>query len=123
MKLPSTILLALCVAFVGCSNPTAPSSDQIQAALDNEVKKGNPSATAKLTDIETEKDGKTTKFKFACMNCMLEDGTRTKETVPSATGKVAVWLDPQDGKWKFNNVIVDNEDGTKDTLAFDDHTF
>lgn len=122
MKKFMPFLLMVCAAVSACI-PAGPSGEQIQAALDKEVKKGNPDATAKLTDIEMEKNGKTTKFKFDCTNCLLEDGSRTKKIVPIAKGSGAVWFSPVDKRWEFDGVLIDNEDGTKETLSFDDHVF
>ena len=117
MKLTLILLVLLCGVFVGCGSPKAPSGEQIQTALGSAVKKENPDATAKLTNIEMGKDGKAVNFKFACTNCVLEDATRVKKTVPSANGEGVAWLDPQDGKWKIQQATVDNEDGTKHTIS------
>ena len=122
MKLTLILLIVVCAFFIGCGSK-APSGEQIEAALNSAVKKENAEASAKLTDIEMASDGKETKFKFNCTNCMVEDGTRTKKVVSSAKGRGTVWRDPQDGKWKFYGANIINEDGTEHVISFGSHTF
>ncbi len=122
MKLSIIVVFALCIALAGCT-AKAPSADQIMSALETRIKKDNPGATAKLTDIEMVENGRTTKFKFDCLNCKLTASSGSKEVIPSAKGEGSVWLDPQDKKWKFYDASIENEDGSKDFLSFGDHTF
>jgi hypothetical protein len=122
MKLTLVFMMALCGACVGCSSPKAPSGEQIQAALDKAVKKNNPEATAKLTDIKMDR-GKYVDVKFACTNCVLEDRAGVKKTVSSANGTAEVLLDPQDGKWKLQGGLVISEDGSSGSLDLWGQTF
>lgn len=111
MKLTPACLVVLGGFLAGCGSANAPSVERIQAALDKAVKNVNPLAAAKLTDITMEKDGQAVKIKFACTNCVLEDRQGVQETVSSAKGDALVWLDPQDGSWKFTQATVNNKDG------------
>ena len=111
MRLTRACSVALGSVLVGCGGSNAPSGEQIQAALDQAVKNVHPAAAAKLTDIALESGGNAVKIKFECTNCVLEDRQGLQETVPSARGDALVWLDPQDGSWKFMQATVINEDG------------
>jgi hypothetical protein len=122
MKQTLVFLIVLCGLFVGCSSPQAPSGEQIQAALDSAVKKDNPAATAKLTGIEMDKDGKRVMAKFTCTNCLHLYFGGNKKIDPSSEGTASVWLDPQDKKWKFMDIYVDNEGGGASAIH-SDHIF
>jgi len=117
MRLAMVLCVALCAILVGCGSPKSPSADQIMAELDGAVKKENPQASAKLTDIAMEPGGKAVKVKFTCTNCMLESRQDVKEIVPSAEGDADVWLDPQDGNWKFQQILIKSKDGAMTMLS------
>ena len=111
MRLARAWSVVLGCVLAGCGGSNTPSGEQIQAALDKAVKNVHPAAAAKLTDIALESGCNAVKIKFECTNCVLEDRRGLLETVPSARGDALVWLDPQDGSWKFMQATVINEDG------------
>ena len=111
MRLTRACSVTLGCVLAGCGVSNAPSGEQIHAALDKAVKNIHPAAATKLTDIALESGGKAVKIKFECTNCVIEDRQGLLETVASARGDALVWLDPQDGSWKFMQATVINEDG------------
>ena len=122
MRLTLVVLIVLCVLFVGCGSPKAPSSEQIEAALNDAVKKDSPNASAKLTDIELDKERAMVFTKFTCLNCLHNYSSGEKKVVPSAEGYASMGIVPQDKKWKFLTITIDNEDGGKSTIH-SDHLF
>lgn len=91
-------------------------------ALNEAVKKDSPNATAKLTDIKMNPDGKMVTTKFTCTNCLHQRPGGDKKIVPSSAGEALVGLDILDKKWKFMDISLDNENGGH-SAVHSDHIF
>ncbi len=100
--------VALCLVLLSCT-AKAPSSAQIEAALNKLVKKDSPNASVKLTDIQMNQSGNLVLTEFTCTGCVVGSGADRK-TLPSAKGEADVlYLD----KWKLDDVYVKDDAGER----------
>lgn len=104
MKLTLAFLLMICGVLAGCS-AAKPSAEQMQTALDRFIKKDNPGATASIVEFSPSERYIGADFQFT--NFSFTDQQGLKQTIPSGKGLADFWL--QDGKWKFDKVVINDQ--------------
>jgi hypothetical protein len=119
MRLAPVYLLGLCALLAGCG-PKPPTPTQITAALNASVQKENPEASVSINGGGMGTGGKYMNVRFACSKCMRRAPGGEGKIPADGNGSTVIGLDA--GKWHYDFVQVDYEDGERSILD-EKHTF
>jgi len=119
MRCKLVLLIVLCVFLTCCG--TGPSEGQIEAAVNDAVKKKNPEAVAKVTSTEVMNQFYV-EFKFSCTKCVMEFKDGERHVVPSSEGHGMVTLNAKMQNWKFDRIVLVSP-GIGQVVYQSDHIF
>jgi hypothetical protein len=112
MKLRQLALMLLVGTLAACSGPKSPSAAEIEAQLNIIVKKYNPEASARVSDIGfTTQSKHLVQLTFICTKCQLENAAGEKSIAETSTGKADVTLDQDTHKWSMWPISIRADDG------------